>query len=124
MAVNLPYSREAEKEVLGAMLVSKDALINSVVRLSENDFYDNDHKIVFSTIKNVYERINDFSNVSTIVNTFNLGVAVDELNKDRNVKKAIYLDEIWRLIGVTSNKEVAKFIYKIFKTIENMEEVV
>jgi len=27
------------------------------------------------------------------------------------------LDEIWRLIGVTSNKEVASFIYKIFKTI-------
>ena len=39
------------------------------------------------------------------------------LKKDRNIKKAIYLDEIWRLIGVTSNKEVASFIYKIFKTI-------
>ena len=37
--------------------------------------------------------------------------------RDRNIKKAIYLDEIWRLIGVTSNKDVAKFIYKIFKTI-------
>ena len=41
----------------------------------------------------------------------------DQIKKDRNVKKAIYLDEIWRLIGVTSNKEVASFIYKIFKTI-------
>ena len=41
----------------------------------------------------------------------------DRIKKDRNIKKAIYLDEIWRLIGVTSNKEVAKFIYKIFKTI-------
>ena len=41
----------------------------------------------------------------------------DKIKKDRNVKKAIYLDEIWRLIGVTSNKEVASFIYKIFKTI-------
>ena len=28
-----------------------------------------------------------------------------------------YLDEIWRLIGITSNKNVAGFIYKIFKTI-------
>ena len=26
-------------------------------------------------------------------------------------------NEIWRLIGITSNKEVASFIYKIFKTI-------
>ena len=41
----------------------------------------------------------------------------DKIKKNRKIKKAIYLDEIWRLIGVTSNKEVASFIYKIFKTI-------
>ena len=41
----------------------------------------------------------------------------DKIKKDRNSRKAIYMDEIWRLIGVTSNKEVASFIYKIFKTI-------
>ena len=41
----------------------------------------------------------------------------DKIKENRNIKKAIYLDEIWRLIGVTSNKEVAGFIYKIFKTI-------
>ena len=41
----------------------------------------------------------------------------DKIKKDRKIKKSIYLDEIWRLIGVTSNKDVASFIYKIFKTI-------
>jgi type IV secretory pathway VirB4 component len=41
----------------------------------------------------------------------------DKIKINRETKKAIYLDEIWRLIGVTSNKEVASFIYKIFKTI-------
>ena len=41
----------------------------------------------------------------------------DKIKKDRKIKKAIYLDEVWRLIGVTSNKDVASFIYKIFKTI-------
>ena len=41
----------------------------------------------------------------------------DKIKRDRNKNKAIYLDEIWRLIGVTSNKFVASFIYKIFKTI-------
>lgn len=41
----------------------------------------------------------------------------DKIKKDRKKSKAIYLDEIWRLIGVTSNKFVASFIYKIFKTI-------
>ena len=41
----------------------------------------------------------------------------DKIKENREEKKAIYLDEIWRLIGVTSNKDVASFIYKIFKTI-------
>lgn len=41
----------------------------------------------------------------------------DKIKQKRNDKKAIYLDEAWRLIGVTSNKDVASFIYKIFKTI-------
>ena len=41
----------------------------------------------------------------------------DKIKENRGEKKAIYLDEIWRLIGVTSNKDVASFIYKIFKTI-------
>ena len=41
----------------------------------------------------------------------------DKIKENREEKKAIYLDEIWRLIGITSNKNVASFIYKIFKTI-------
>ena len=41
----------------------------------------------------------------------------DKIKENREEKKAIYLDEIWRLIGVTSNRNVASFIYKIFKTI-------
>lgn len=41
----------------------------------------------------------------------------DKIKINRKIKKAIYLDEIWRLIGITSNKNVASFIYKIFKTI-------
>ena len=41
----------------------------------------------------------------------------DKIKKDRTINKAIYMDEIWKLIGITSNKFVAGFIYKIFKTI-------
>lgn len=41
----------------------------------------------------------------------------DKIKQNRHNKKIIYMDEIWRLIGITSNKEVANFIYKIFKTI-------
>ena len=41
----------------------------------------------------------------------------DKIKINRKKRKAIYLDEIWQLIGVTSNNYVAGFIYKIFKTI-------
>ena len=41
----------------------------------------------------------------------------DKIKENRKEKKAIYFDEIWRLIGITSNIQVASFIYKIFKTI-------
>ncbi len=41
----------------------------------------------------------------------------DKIKQDREKNKTIYLDEIWKLIGVTSNKNVASFIYKIFKSI-------
>ena len=46
-----------------------------------------------------------------------IDIFFDKIKENREEKKAIYLDEIWRLIGVTSNKDVASFIYKIFKTI-------
>ena len=41
----------------------------------------------------------------------------DKIKINRKTRKSIYLDEIWRLIGATSNKDVASFIFKIFKTI-------
>jgi len=68
------------------------------------------------TIKGLFFYINNLiksgSNNGKITELF-----WDKIKINRNIKKAIYMDEIWRLIGVTSNKEVAKFIYKIFKTI-------
>ena len=41
----------------------------------------------------------------------------DKIKQNRDLKKTIYFDEILRLIGINSNKNVAAFIYKIFKTI-------
>ena len=39
------------------------------------------------------------------------------IKQNKKEENIIYLEEIWRLIGVTSNKFVASFIYKMFKTI-------
>lgn len=41
----------------------------------------------------------------------------NRISKNKESNKIIYIDEIWRIIGATSNKETASFVYKIFKTI-------
>ena len=76
---NLPYSIEAERAVLGSMLVSREALLNSVVRLSEEDFYVPDHKLVFDTIKNVYNKSVNVD-VVTVIEQFTLNNTLDQLN--------------------------------------------
>src|SRR4051794_2709143 len=53
-----PQNLEAEASVLGALMVS-EAAMNPVildVRLSEEDFYRERHRIVFRAIKRLYER--------------------------------------------------------------------
>lgn len=41
----------------------------------------------------------------------------DNIKADRTKKKAILIDEIWQLIGASSNKQAADFCLTIFKTI-------
>jgi len=41
----------------------------------------------------------------------------DQVKADRTKKKAILIDEIWQLVGASSNKQAAEFCLTIFKTI-------
>ncbi len=41
----------------------------------------------------------------------------DQVKADRTKKKAIMIDEIWQLIGASSNRQAAEFCLTIFKTI-------
>lgn len=41
----------------------------------------------------------------------------DRIKMDRTKKKAVMIDEIWQLIGASSNKQAADFCLTIFKTI-------
>ena len=101
---NLPYSNEAEKAVLGAMLVSRDALLNSVVRLSEEDFYVNDHKLIYDTIKNVYNKGIDVD-IVTVVEQFNLNNTFDQLSD----KELIY-DLVENVVSPSNIEEYIRII--------------
>ena len=45
-----PQSLEAEKAVLGSMLISKEAIPRAMSYLIEDSFYDVNHKIIFTLI--------------------------------------------------------------------------
>lgn len=42
----------------------------------------------------------------------------DSVKKDLTKKKAVMIDEIWKLVGTSSNKQAAEFCLTIFKTFE------
>ena len=41
----------------------------------------------------------------------------DQIKSDRTKRKAIFIDEIWQLIGASSNRMAAEFCLEIFKVI-------
>lgn len=111
-------------------------ILEDLYNVIEKDYRTEKFKIkLIPFIKGSLKFLNNYTNVelnnkTIIADVYELGeenlkygmyifteLFWDKIKIDRNIKKAIYLDEIWRLIGVTSNKEVASFIYKIFKTI-------
>ena len=116
---------------------SKDMpILEDLYKILDKDEKTKKFKIkLIPFVKGSMKFFNNYSNISLnndliIADIYDLGeenlkygmylftdIFWDKIKENRNMKKAIYLDEIWRLIGVTSNKEVASFIYKIFKTI-------
>lgn len=51
-----PHNEEAEKSILGASLLSKDALINIMDIVKPRDFYSEMHKEIFTAIRELYSR--------------------------------------------------------------------
>ena len=51
-----PHDTEAEQAVIGSMLTDKEAIINAIEVLKEEDFYREDNKIIYEAILNLYNR--------------------------------------------------------------------
>ena len=67
MILNLPpQSLEAERSVLGACVVSKDALGTAIEILKPDDFYDNNNRTIYEVLMSMYlsDRPVDFVTVS------------------------------------------------------------
>ena len=51
-----PQNLEAEQSFLGSLLIDKEAIIKIADIVTEHDFYNDRHKIIFETIKELYSR--------------------------------------------------------------------
>lgn len=63
----------------------------------------------------------DISKLSKSLLTVGMFVALDfvwdKIKEDRTVRKAVFLDELWQLIGNSSNPMAAEFVLSVFKII-------
>lgn len=57
MNMNLPpYDEEAEQSVLGAMILDKEAIGVAIGLLSDDDFYNSKHKVIYSCITELFNQ--------------------------------------------------------------------
>lgn len=53
VASTLPYNADAERMVLGAALISKEAFYDVIASLKEDDFYEGRHQVIFRALINL-----------------------------------------------------------------------
>ena len=51
-----PQNLEAEESFLGSLLIDKDAIIKVADIINEKDFYRDNHRLIFETMKELYSR--------------------------------------------------------------------
>jgi len=61
-----PQSIEAEKAVLGSMLISKEAIPRAMSFLTEESFFDNKNKVIYKNIMQLFEDNSAIDSVSLI----------------------------------------------------------
>jgi len=56
MAKALPHNLEAEQSVLGCILIDNNVSVSAFGNLEEGDFYSATHKLIFETMRSLFER--------------------------------------------------------------------
>ena len=96
-----PHDIEAEQAVIGSMLTDKEAVISAIEVLSEEDFYREDNKIIYSAILNLY-------NKGEAIDIITLKSELSSMGKLEAVGGLEYLAELPEKVPTTAN--VDKYI--------------
>jgi len=91
-----PHSLEAEKSILGSMLLSKVAVEQALENLKAGDFYFARHQDIFQVIANLYERGEAIDSVTVID-------ALDRAGKLASVGGVMYITELSLFVPSAAN---------------------
>ena len=109
-----PQSIDAEKAVLGCILINNDSISAILEYLSSNSFYDNNHKIIFDSMIALYDK-------SSPIDSVNL---IEELKKTNNLDTiggAYYITGLSQEAPSVSNSE---YYAKIVKEKQILREII
>ena len=118
-----PHDLEAEQAIIGSMLTDKDAVISSVERLKEEDFYREDNQAIYSAILNLYNRAEP-------IDIITVKAELEAMGKFKQVGGLEYLAELPEKVPTTANAlkyikivEEKAILRKLIKTANEIIEL-
>jgi replicative DNA helicase len=111
-----PHSLDAEQSVLGAMILSEEAIVSVIDQLSAEDFYKPSHGIIFTHIVDIYSR-NDRCDALTLADSLKRS---DELDRIGGPETILSIQFATPAIGNASS--YAKIV-KDMATLRNLAKI-
>ncbi len=91
-----PQNIEMEQSLLGSLLIDKDAIVKIADIITADDFYKDSHRLVFETMKELYERREP-------IDLLSLGSRLEEKNKLEIIGGRTYLTSLANAVPTSSH---------------------
>ena len=122
----LPYSTEAEKAVLGGIMLKNDAWDLVVVKVQEEDFHHNEHRLIFRTIKNLQD-LGQPIDVITVQDTIDgngeLSLLADKGGKDYLIELAKGTPSVANIESYADIIKQRSNLRKLISTAEDISQI-
>ena len=91
-----PHSLEAERGVLGSILIDKDGMLQVASLLAPDDFYDPAHSIVFASMLDLYAR-------NRPIDSLTVREAIDDQKKLDSIWGDVFLGDLMTSVFTSAN---------------------
>ena len=122
----LPYSTEAEKAVLGGIMLKNDAWDLVAVKVQEEDFHHNEHRLIFRTIKNLQDLgqpIDVITVQDTIDSNGDLSLLSDKGGKDYLIELAKGTPSVANIESYADIIKQRSNLRKLISTAEDISQI-